>query len=90
MINMRAMGQLASEGLEMLRQSCPEGVDREAWESDCNAIVDFIMEHPHDIPDQESVAIFERLLDNLNNSLSTDSVADQQKIELYKKVSRMI
>ena len=86
MINMRAMGQLASEGLDMLRQSCPEGVDRGAWESDCNAIVDFIMEHPHDIPGQENVAMFERLLDTLNKSLSTDSVADQQKIELYKSL----
>jgi hypothetical protein len=86
MINMRAMGQLASEGLDLLRQSCPEGVDREAWESDCNAIVDFIMEHPHEIPGQETVAMFERLLDTLNKSLSTDSVADQQKVELYKSL----
>ena len=86
MINMRAMGQLASEGLDMLRQSCPEGVDRGAWESDCNAIVDFIMEHPHDIPGQETVAMFERLLDTFNNSLSTDSVADQQKVELYQSL----
>ncbi len=86
MINMRVMGQLASEGLDMLRQSCPEGVDRGAWESDCNAIVDFIMEHPHDIPDQETVAMFERLLDTLNKSLSTDSIADQQKVELYNRL----
>ncbi|PKN41160.1 MAG: hypothetical protein CVU60_11985 [Deltaproteobacteria bacterium HGW-Deltaproteobacteria-18] len=86
MINMHAMGQLASEGLDMLRQSCPEGVDRGAWESDCNAIVDFIMEHPHEIPGQETVAMFERLLDTLNKSLSTDSVADQQKVELYKSL----
>ncbi|MDY0226392.1 MAG: hypothetical protein RBR38_06135 [Desulfomicrobium apsheronum] len=86
MINMRAMGQLASEGLDMLRQSCPEGVDRGAWESDCNAIVDLIMEHPHDIPGQETVAMFERLLDTLNKSLTTDSTADQQKVELYKSL----
>lgn len=86
MINMHAMGQLASEGLDLLRQSCPEGVDRGAWESDCNAIVDLIMEHPHEIPGQETVAMFERLLDTLNKSLSTDSVADQQKVELYKSL----
>ncbi len=83
MINVRAMGQLASEGLDMLRQSCPEGADRGAWESDCNAIVDFIMKHPHDIPGEETVAMFERLLDTLNKSLSSDSIADQQKVELY-------
>jgi hypothetical protein len=86
MINMHAMGQLASEGLDLLRQSCPEGVDRGTWESDCNAIVDLIMEHPHEIPGQETVAMFERLLDTLNKSLSTDSVADQQKVELYKSL----
>jgi len=86
MINMRAMGRLASEDLDILRQSCPEGVDRGAWESDCNAIVDFIMEHPHDIPGEETVAMFERLLDALNKSLSSDSIADQQKVELYKSL----
>ncbi|NCC04587.1 MAG: hypothetical protein EOM37_11230 [Proteobacteria bacterium] len=86
MINMRAMGQLASEGLDMLRQSCPEGVDRGAWESDCNAIVDFIMAHPHDIPGQETVATFERLLDTLNKSLSSDNEADKNKVELYKSL----
>jgi len=86
MINMRAMGQLASEGLDMLRQSCPEGVDRGAWESDCNAIVDFIMAHPHAIPGQETVATFERLLDTLNKSLSSDNEADKNKVELYKSL----
>ena len=86
MINMRTMGRLASEGLDMLRQSCPKGAERGAWESDCNAIVDFIMEHPHDFPGEETVAVFERLLDTLNNSLSTGSSEDQQKVELYNKL----
>ncbi|NCD35295.1 MAG: hypothetical protein EOL87_18040, partial [Spartobacteria bacterium] len=86
MINMHAMSKLASEGLGMLRQSCPEGVDRGAWESDCNSIVEYIMKHPHDIPGGETVALFDRLLERLNNSLATHS-ADQQKVDLYNTLA---
>jgi hypothetical protein len=85
MVNICAMGRLASEELDVLRQSCPEGADRGAWENDCNAIVDFIMEHPHDIPGEETVGVFERLLGTFNDSLTT-SIADQQKVDRYQKL----
>jgi hypothetical protein len=70
----------------MLRQSCPKGEDRGAWESDCNAIADFIIAHPHDTPGEETVAVFERLLDILNNSLSTGRDEDQHKVKQYNNL----
>lgn len=88
MISMRVTERmsLALGGLAMLSLSCPEGADPVAWESDCNAIDSFIMENPDEIPDMETVATFERLLDTLNNSLSTDNEADKHKVELYKSL----
>lgn len=87
MINMHVMGRLPSEGLDLLRQSCPKSVDRGTWESDCNTIIDSIMEHPQDIPGQETVAVLERLLDTFNTSL-TGNDEDKQKVELYQNLKK--
>ena len=84
MLNMDAMARLPSEGLDLLRQSCPKDVDRESWENDCNALAGDIMENPQDIP-QETVASFGRLLDTFNASLTT-SDGDKQKVELYNNL----
>ncbi|MDY0220691.1 MAG: hypothetical protein RBR67_06110 [Desulfobacterium sp.] len=85
MINMRVMGGLASEGLAELRQSCPENEDRAAWESDCNTIVDFIMENPKDVPDEKTVAVFEDLLGKFNQSPST-KIKDEEKVKLHNNL----